>query len=375
MHDDRISILVLNTDAWGSLKAIRCLAKWGQARAYVLSRQKWSLPRFSRFCCGHYTCSDNEWLDTVQHLIGKLSIAVLFPIGEKAIERVLRSRTVLPAAAAIPALPSLEAFDLVRDKWAFHLYALADGIPVPFSLCGDGDAAALFNRAKTERMGFPMLVKPTSATGGGRGVRLADSWDQLVTIWNEVQASGVRHILQEYIPGVDICLCAYCLSGHIVAHTIQISLDAPHGYFGPQRAMRFVEDQEVNGLCAGVVSRLNWDGLICIDLRRDSRDGSLKVLEVNPRMGQAVLGSLVAGVNMPLLACLDAVGVKPPPMRYRPTVYLHPRESWRLLAPHSKALSDVGWRNTGLVYALPDPLPELAQLLMSGARWARGGQR
>jgi hypothetical protein len=60
-----------------------------------------------------------------------------------------------------------------------------------------------------------------------------------------------------------------------------------------------------------------------VDLRR-SKEGTLCVLEVNPRYWWTLPASLFAGVNFPRIAVLDAFGESYPPPVYARTEYLKP---------------------------------------------------
>ena len=44
---------------------------------------------------------------------------------------------------------------------------------------------------------------------------------------------------------------------------------------------------------------LKWSGIVNIDFIYDENDKQAKILEVNPRYWQSLLGSLFAGVNFP----------------------------------------------------------------------------
>src|SRR2546428_697479 len=50
---------------------------------------------------------------------------------------------------------------------------------------------------------------------------------------------------------------------------------------------------------------LKWSGIVNIDFIYDENDKQAKILEVNPRYWQSLLGSLFAGVNFPYLVSVS----------------------------------------------------------------------
>jgi len=182
---------------------------------------------------------------------------------------------------------------------------------------------------------------------------------------------GYKYILQSYIPGIDLCLQVFCKDGKIIAYTLQKSLLNKNNHYGPQKIMEFIKDGEVLDLGQRLVSAMHWDGIACIDLRIDTRDGTNKILEINPRFGQAVLGSLVAGVNFPFIACLDALNMEYH-NQYRTISYAHPIAAGKnLLTRFTGKGTGVRIRliESGLRFACSDPLPETFDVLGRSAKW------
>ncbi|MEN6433534.1 MAG: ATP-grasp domain-containing protein [Smithella sp.] len=355
-----LSVLIPDGDTPGAIKLLRCLGP--EFNSYILSKQSTPLAKYSRFCCGHFVYNHSEdWLSNIREIILTLRIDIVFPILEKAIELVIQHRSELSDMAAIPHLPSTDAFNIVRNKWTFYDYCLQHNLPVPPSVVIDDQT---YDETNIVQLPSPALLKPTTETGGGMGIIIARSDAEQLAALKRVRETKRQYIIQSYIPGDDLCLCGYCRNGEILKYTIQKSLLSrdSDNYFGTQRAMDFVDDARVVEVCTRLTKALNWEGIICIDLRIDNRDQSIMLLEVNPRIGHAVLGSLSAGINLPTLVCLDAKGMQSPDMRYTPTRYYHPKDSWRMLLPGRNHTHDTGRSHTALRYTLNDPLPDLVDL-------------
>ena len=108
---------------------------------------------------------------------------------------------------------------------------------------------------------------------------------------------------------------------------------------------------------------MGWDGIANIDFLLDARDGSVNILDFNPQFGQSLLGSLIAGVNFPLLSCLGAMGMEYPSMQQQDAIrYVHPATQSRMLMSRfigRRLPVKVPWRQGGLQFTVRDPLPEL----------------
>jgi len=367
-----VSVAVAGFGAYDLMKVMWCLHAYPGIVTHTLSKQRYPPYRFSRFCENHYCCPPEEdWLAFVVEMACRLGVEVLFPVSETMIRLVVENQRSLAGVVRLPALPSLDAFETVQDKWAFFQFAADNDLPVPRTarLTKSADLRA----ALVSGLSLPALLKPTRTTGNGQGISILRTLNDEIAISRHGCEWSEAHLLQEYIPGTDLCLCGYCRKGQILAYTIQQAV-VTRGRFGCQRVIDYIEADDVVRLCARLVDLLCWDGMICVDLRRDDRNGQLVLIEVNPRQGRAVLGSVSAGVNFPLLACLDALGRPLPPMPYRRIRYYSPDAVSRAVIP---LLARRGGHpiKTGLYYEWRDPLPRLVALCQGAAkassRWWR----
>jgi predicted ATP-grasp superfamily ATP-dependent carboligase len=107
----------------------------------------------------------------------------------------------------------------------------------------------------------------------------------------------------------------------------------------------------------------------------DKRDQTVKILEINPRFWQSLLGSLTAGVNFPLVVCLTAMGAECPEMKQtRPIKYARPSASIHMLLSRlvgKKLAEGYRLRDSTIRFTLIDPLPELVCALRRLTRRSR----
>ncbi|MBN2020389.1 MAG: ATP-grasp domain-containing protein [Sedimentisphaerales bacterium] len=364
------SLLIPDGETWETVKVLRCLSQAPGIRASVLSRSRIALSRFSRHCARLHLYdgkTDKQWLDAVGSVIKKEKIDVVLPVIKRGVEFVVRNRDEIEGMTAVVALPNAETLELLLDKWSSNDFAQRLGLPVAASIYLGRWARQAVAPDEADEFIYPAVLKPTSLSGGSGIIKLNSSSD-FHRVWRSGNglAVGERYILQSFINGEDCCLGVFCRRGKILAYTIQRSAMSSEAYFGPQRVMQFVEDRQLLGLGEKLLSALNYEGIAFVDFRIDGTDRSCKFIEVNPRFGQAILGSLAAGVNFPLLWCLDAIGKPLPKVTYRPTSYAHPAafvkmKLQRLLGRQSPVA--LGWRQSGLRFTFNDPLPEVIDVL------------
>lgn len=286
----------------------------------------------------------------------------------KGVVFVSQNREDISKFAAIVPLPEQRFLKIAQDKWSFYCFAKEQKLPVVLSILVGDSEGKVRESADLDGIEYPALLKPTHESGG-RGIIKVSNPNDFHRVWKNkgTLKRGQRYILQSYIPGEDLCLGVFCKEGRILAYTLQKDLSPTENYFGGQRIMEFVHDERVIDLGRRLVSAMNWNGTAFIDFRIDAHDETVRLVEVNPRLGQAILGSLLAGVNFPLMLCLDAMGVPYPNMEQNNGIrYAHPLASWKLLLSGlrgRKTADGFKWRESALQFSVSDPLPELIEVV------------
>lgn len=226
---------------------------------------------------------------------------------------------------------------------------------------------------------YPALLKPTSLSGGF-GIVKVDSPSDLENAWKDERIiKGSEYILQSYISGFDVSFSVFCQSGKVIAYTLWKELLPSKEPFHVPRLVEYTEDEHAVDVGRRLVSAIGWDGVADIDLFFDKRDKTVKILEINPRYWQSLLGSLTAGVNFPLMACLTAVGAECPEMKQtRPIKYARPSASFHMLLSRllgRKLAEGYRLRDSAIRFMLSDPLPELVYALRKFTRRFRRAPR
>jgi predicted ATP-grasp superfamily ATP-dependent carboligase len=270
--------------------------------------------------------------------------------------------------------PGRTLFDALNNKATLIDRAREHAVPMPVTYAPASHEEAL---ALGHTLPYPVLLKPRKKWGG-RGIRCV--FDQ-----NEFRRAlgGFSEIpiIQERIEGDDLILNILCSTGEpLAASAYQVLRRHPLPY-GPPVACRTIHDEALVRMGTQFLRRLQYDGVANLDIRRDRRDGSLKLLEVNPRLSETIEISVRSGINIPYMLYQLALGERVTPA-FQSTVGLEFR--WLLfgellhLAQTKKRrrtlreLLAPGRVATNIV--LTDPLPHLVEGL-SLARRILGGWR
>ena len=363
---ERMTVLVPDADDWLTLRVLRCLGQESIFKNHILSKKKMPLSRFSRHCTSFHlnnSRNDDEWIEEINKLIAKFQINIILPVTVQGVELISKNRNKISKSALIPPLAEPEKIALTNDKLEFHKFLIEEGLP-SLPTINAGISGENIQKTNLDSIEFPALLKPASESGGFGIVKVEDV-NELERAWQDTRISkNHNYILQSYIPADHYGLSIYSREGDIIAYTLYHSLL----HSNPYRIgilMEFENDDRIINLGKQLISKLKWSGVANIDFLVDKRDKSVKILEFNPRFWQSLLGSANAGVNFPVLYCLDAAGVKLS-FRQHQSRYVSPMMYIKTFLKHLKGKRTnikIRWRDSGFKFTYSDPVPEIVDIL------------
>jgi len=252
------------------------------------------------------------------------------------LSRKLGGKPVLIAAADIFVSAMGKHVEVLKEHYLFSLdsiavqaalatkeqqYALAaqHGLPIPRT-------SYIQSRADLERFvaeaRFPCLIKPRhqrewDALPEGnrlRGLKLttADTAEQLLADYALTETHRPEVVAQEIIAGGDdakYCyLSVYGSGSRRLGHTVVHELRAHPVLFGSGSIVEPVIDREIATLCDNFLRGVGYVGICEIEVKRDTRDGVVRLIEANPRYSVTADASVYAGVDIGWLHYLDLIG-------------------------------------------------------------------
>jgi predicted ATP-grasp superfamily ATP-dependent carboligase len=156
---------------------------------------------------------------------------------------------------------------------------------------------------------------------------LAASKEELLRQYRSVEPYTPEIVVQEVIEGPDtaklVYMSCYARNGRRLASCIVRQLRTDPIYFGSASVVEPVHDPETDALCDGFLQSIGYAGLCELELKRDSRDGQVKLIEANPRYSVTSDAAPPAGVDIGWLHYLDLIGVEVQPVRQGTADYRH----------------------------------------------------
>lgn len=237
---------------------------------------------------------------------------VLYPTTDRFALFVSRHRTRLAAQFRFHLAPQ-DLIEAMVDKDRFAQLMEAHGVPTPRTW-------RLDTKTADEPDGFPCVVKPSvsyrfKSTHDRKGfcVSSPEALEELRATLGPVSNSLV---VQELIPGEDdqhySCAAYLDARGDLRGVFTSRKLRQYPRTLGIGSLCESVWEPDVAALGVRVLQAVGFRGLAEVELKRDARDGTLKVLEINPRSWIQNQLAQRSGVDLDYLAYLDASGLNPP---------------------------------------------------------------
>ena len=169
---------------------------------------------------------------------------------------------------------------------------------------------------------FPCLLKPLQQlqwefAPEGHPLRdskvvVVDSAEKLAEKYRLAAEISSHMVVQEVIEGPDtaklVYLSCYSTAGHRIGTCMLREFRSFPMHFGSASVVAPTSDPEADSLCDQFLRKLSYAGLCEIELKQDSRDGQLKMIEVNPRYSGSADAAPYAGVPLGWLHYLDLIG-------------------------------------------------------------------
>lgn len=357
------SVLMLDGEGDISLFVARCLGRIQGLKLHVLSQNNRVPLRYSRhrstFQLLPKEDNSEKWLASITQVIRQTQPDIIFPVSE-AIRLASSQKEHLLKLTNITAIPSVDMFDIAVDKWLLAKFLVKNNIPCPTTILYTNDENF---RESLNHISFPVLIKPIQGSDG-RGIEFFNNSDTLLQALEKNERFINKYIVQNFIDGYDLGCSVLCRDGKILAYTIQKGLIFRNRRFAPSAGVEFVQDNQAFDVVNQWASATKWDGVAHLDLRYDKQNDQVKIIEVNPRYWGSLLGSLVAGVNFPYLACLETLEIPftRPDYDLKKFVSGNAAIKGGIRQLVGKDKTKFSFKETSWRFAVTDPLAEISKL-------------
>lgn len=311
-----MNVLVTDGNQRAALAITRSLGRRGIS-VIVGEEHPSSLAAASRYCTRQVVYpSPYHDPDAFERFIDRLVVRerldILIPATDVTTHAIAKNQDTLRAHTAL-AVPPFDAFERLTDKASLMQRAQKCGIPVPATHVIDGIAGL---RAVQDRIAFPAVVKPTRSR-----IRTADGWlgaqvhyvssqGELRKLYGETAyLASYPSLIQERIAGPGLGVFVLCDHGRVmtVFQHMRVRERPPSGGVSVLAESQPV-DPALRQQATRLLEPLGWHGVAMLEYKRDCRNGTPVLMEVNGRFWGSLQLAIDSGVDFPYLSSQLALG-------------------------------------------------------------------
>jgi predicted ATP-grasp superfamily ATP-dependent carboligase len=293
---------------------------------YCLTSHRFDPAIFSKYCKGFAVVPgiavDSEKLKTSLNILGKKlpRKGVIFPAGDNSV--LTLSSIINELDNYISFIPDRKIVETLVLKKKFYKSLREHGVPHPLTLNTDETD---LNEVE-EKISLPVFIKPSHSsifgdTFGGKKGFVANTLRELRSYLRLAEKHETDVMVQEIIPGPTSN--EYVIRGYLDKRSEPVVLFANQkirksSMFSNPSAHKSIPISHLADQIDVVVDYLKsikYRGLFGAELKRDSRNGVFKLLEINARIMGVNNFPPACGVNNVLTAYLDVLGEEVQPVK------------------------------------------------------------
>jgi len=224
---------------------------------------------------------EHSFLDRLFQIVKMYQVEVLMPSSGSDIYPYSENRTQLAERGAEAIVSDRDKLEICRDKM-LTFQTLSNKFVLPFTT------------AESDKIDtFPVLAKPRFGKGSRGIVKIDDESDLRYIISKRDDL-----VFQEYLPGTEYTVDVLSdLDGKPIIAVPRIRMQTKAGISTKGRVLR---DPALEMDCMKIAELVGIRGPCCMQMK-ESAEGRLKLIEINPRMGGGTIFTSLAGANFPAM--------------------------------------------------------------------------
>ena len=265
--------------------------------------------------------NSKEFIDVVIAVCRKRNIHVILPLVTRELIPLSNHIKELELAGCRVIISSTASLKIANNKSRLYEFLQSKGIEVPVFITVKNikelvDALNFLGSPDT-----PVCFKP-SVSNGSRGFRIvSDSFNELDLMLNHkpeqvlISLENALRILStgefpellvsEFLPGEEYSVDCLTKNGKDVLVVPRKRIRMINGI---SVEGEFVKEESIINYCSEIIKVLNLHGNIGIQVKQKD-NGQFLILEINPRVQGTIAAALGAGVNLPVLAVKQELGL------------------------------------------------------------------
>ena len=267
------------------------------------------------------TADKPDFTDKVLSICRKKNIHVLMPLVTKELRPLSQRIKEFELAGTKLLVSSTASLEIANNKSRLYEFLQWRGLKIPdFRVVENVEQ---FQNAVAE-LGHPskqVCFKP-SVSNGSRGFRIiTEQFNEADIIFNQkpinvfIRLNDALRVLSsahfpellvsQYLPGDEYSVDCLCNQGNALLVLPRLRKKMVNGI---SVKGEFVREDKIIDYCTRIIKELQLHGNIGIQVKAND-EGEFLVLEINPRVQGTISASLGAGVNLPLLAVKQELGL------------------------------------------------------------------
>jgi len=309
--------VILGKYATTGLGVCRCFGKENVPTLWIDTNPR-QTGFLSKYCTAALTCphpKENEeaYIEFLVDVGEKLPHkGVLFPLGDIELTALLKSQKRLQQYYHFPGADfSITQLLLNKKKFYQTLAQYHVSHPLTFFPQHESDVASV-----SAEMSYPCILKPVNSESFRVAFNTkffrATSRKELLENYQKALSKNQEVIIQEIIPGDARQMYGFnayydrSFTPHGICMFRRIREWPPLS--GNGVCIEHVSIPEFEPLVSSFMKKIQYHGIVDVEIKQDPRDNTFKLIEINPRCWMQVTFPLAYGNNIPYLAYLDAVG-------------------------------------------------------------------
>ncbi|VVB60045.1 Ribosomal protein S6--L-glutamate ligase [uncultured archaeon] len=366
-----MSVLITDAGAKHSLAAIRSIGS-RNIDVGAIETTRLNMGFLSRYVKKRFLCPHSKGELFVNHIIKileKHKYDVFLPVIDTSYEAASKYKARLEKYVRMP-VANYDSMSIALNKRRTMMLAEKKGVPVPATVY---PIRLSDIRDNAKKITYPAVIKTADGAGSG-GIAFVNSEAELLLKYPKmVTDKSNLPMIQEYIPGKGQGFFALYNNGKPRAIFMHERIREYPVTGGPSTMAKSIYSDSLKKEGLKMLNALDWHGVAMVEFKLDSRDNTLKLMEVNPKFWGSLDLAISSGVDFPYLAYKMALdGDVKPVMKYNESMkfrWIFPGEILHFLSSEDKikALKDFMEfdKNIKSDIRLKDPLPNIFQIMLT----------
>lgn len=241
-------------------------------------------------------------LDHLHQVVEAYGIKILLPFVDGAISVAGSYLINFPGEVTAPVVNAGKAEVLFDKIMSARLFEEA-GIDIPPTYKGG-------------RPQFPLIAKPRRGSAS-KGIKVINT----ISEFRSISSNAGEYIVQTYYGDIEEFTvdCYIGRNGDVLCVSPRRRLEVIGGEVSKTVT---VADALLIEKSIEIIGKLDLKGAVTLQFLRNLADGSVKLMEINPRLGGGVVCTIHAGGDIPSLILKDALGMETERVRVQPGVMI-----------------------------------------------------